>query len=75
MISLEPILETLRELFTSARKVVFSSKGSLLGGQSVFKNVCLVQDILALPDTCKGRVPEIAVNEVLKVSANKGISL
>ena len=32
--------------------------------------VSLVLDVLALSDTCKWQVPEIAVNDVLKACAN-----
>ena len=35
------------------------------------RDVGLVHDELALPDTSKGQVPEIAVDDVLKASANE----
>ena len=69
-ISLQPNLETFRELFPSARKVVFGSKGSTLGRPLVFRDVSIVHDVLALPDTCKWQVPQIAVDDVLKACAN-----
>ena len=70
-ISLQPSLKTFCELFTSPRKVVFSSKGSTLGHPLVLGNVGLVHDELALPDTCKGQIPEIAVDDVLKACSNQ----
>ncbi len=50
--------------------VVFLSKDSTLGHPLVLRNVDLVSDELALPDTREGKVPEIAVDELLKASAN-----
>ncbi len=44
---------------------------SLLGRPLVLRDVGLVHDELALPDTSKGQVPEIAVNAVLKACANE----
>ncbi len=69
-INLQPSLETFSELFTSAGKVVFCSKGNTLGRPLVLRDVGLVHDELALPDTSKGQVPEIAVDDVLKACAN-----
>jgi hypothetical protein len=37
----------------------------------VLKNVSPVHDELALPDRCKGQIPEIAIDEVLKAGANE----
>jgi hypothetical protein len=65
-ISLQPRLETFRELFASAGKVVFCSKGNTLGRPLVLRDVGLVlvvHDELALPDTRKGQFPEIAVRQ------------
>ena len=70
-ISLQPSLETFCELFASAGKVVFCSKGNTLGRPLVLRDVGLVHDELALPDTSKGQVPEIAVDDVLKAGANE----
>ncbi len=68
-ISLKPSLETFCELSASAGKVVFCSKVNTLGRPLVLRDVGLVHDELALPDTSKGQVPEIAVrqkNEMMK---------
>ena len=65
-VSLKPILETLRELFASAGKVVFCSKGFALCHPLVLRDIGLVHDELALPDRCKGQVPKIAVDDVLE---------
>ena len=62
-ISLQPSLKTFRELFASAGKVVFCSKGNTLGRPLVLRDVGLVHDELALPDTRKGQFPEIAVRQ------------
>jgi hypothetical protein len=69
-ISLQPSLETILERVTCAGRVVFFSQGSTFGRPLVFRNSGLFHDVLALPYTCKWQVPEIAVNKVLKASAN-----
>jgi hypothetical protein len=66
-IRLQPSLKTIRELFTSAGKVVLSSQGGTLGHPLVLGNVGLVHDELALSDRGKRQIPEIAVNDVLKI--------
>ena len=74
-IGLKPIHKTLRELFSSAGRVVFSSKGVTLCHPLVLRDIGLVHDELALPDRCKGQVPKIAVDDVLKADANEVHSL
>ena len=69
--SLQPILETVSELFPSTRKAMFRRKGSTLGRPLIFRDVSIVYHILALPDTCKWQVLEVAVNDMLKACANQ----
>ncbi len=49
---------------------MFIGKVGTFGHPLVGTNLSLVQYILALLDTCKGQVPEIAVDEMLKANAN-----
>ena len=64
--SLQPILESLCELFPSTRKAMFRRKGSSLGRPLIFRDVSILHHELALPDTCKWQVPEVAVYDMLK---------
>ncbi len=75
-ISLKPSLEAFCELFTSVGKVVFCSKGiTALRLPLVLRNVSPVQGFVhdelqvALPDRCKGQVPEIAIDQGLILTA------
>jgi hypothetical protein len=48
-----------------------SSKDITLRLPLVLRDVGLVHDELALPGRCKGQVPEIAIDEVLKAGGNE----
>ena len=58
------------QLFASVWRLVFFGKVGTFGHPLVGTDLGLVQYILALPDTCKGQVPEIAVDNMLKASSN-----
>ena len=49
---------------------MFRSYGSTPGHPLILRDVLLVHDVPALPDTRKRKVPEIAVNDILKACAN-----
>ncbi len=69
-ISPQPLasLETILERVACAGRVVFFRQGSTFGHPLVFRNLGLFHDVLALPNTCKWQVPEIAVDKVLKAT-------
>ena len=50
---------------------MFRSYGSTPGHPLILRDVLPVHDVPALPDTRKRKVPEIAVNDILKACANK----
>ena len=66
----DPLLQTLQEGFSSARQVVLISKVTTLVHPLVKSDSGLVHHILALPDTGKRKIPEIAVYDVLETDAN-----
>jgi hypothetical protein len=67
-ISLQPSLETILERVACSGRDVFFSQDSTFGLPLVLRNFGLFHEILALPNTCKWQVPEIAVNKVLKAT-------
>jgi hypothetical protein len=65
-------IQSLKPCFNCSRawRLVFFGKVGTFAQPLVGTDLSLVQYILALPDTCKEQVPEIAVNEMLKANAN-----
>jgi hypothetical protein len=67
----QPSLESSPEGLACARRCVFVCKVFTVGPSLVFRVLGPVHDILALPNTCKRKVPEIAVHNVLEALANQ----
>ena len=67
----QPSLDSSSEGLACTRPLVFLCKVVMFCPPLVFLDLSIVHDILALPNTCKWKVPEIAVHDVLEALANQ----